>query len=75
MTQIDKLIDKMKRRPPDMDFSEVQTVLEAHGYSLSATGSSHNVFRKGGSHISVPTKGGRKVARVYLDQIIDLLGL
>jgi predicted RNA binding protein YcfA (HicA-like mRNA interferase family) len=75
MAQVDKLIERMKRRPPDMDFSDVRRVLESRGFTGSAQGSSHVVFRDDGRHISIPLVGGRRVRRVYLDQIIDLLGL
>ena len=76
MTQLDKLIGKIKARPAYADFGEVQTLLEAFGWRLDRQAGSHAVFTKPGEFvIGVPKHHGRRVKRVYLDRICERLGL
>lgn len=76
MGQLEKLIDRIRARPPEADFDDVRALLEAFGYTLKGGKGSHNAFRKPGHRtIIVPTVSGRKVKRTYLDQVCELLGL
>jgi predicted RNA binding protein YcfA (HicA-like mRNA interferase family) len=59
MTRYDKLVERLKRRPPDMDFDDVRKVLEARGFDMRP-GTKHTAifvhpeFRS----ITVPTVSG-----------------
>jgi hypothetical protein len=76
MSTRDKLIERLRARPPEMNFGEVQKVLEAHEWQMRRGGKHTGVFTKAGERsITVPTRKGRKVAREYLDQICIRLGL
>lgn len=76
MSQLEKLLGRIKARPPEADFDDVRRVLEAFGYVTRGGKGSHYAFKKPGSPtIIVPTIKGRTVKRTYLDQICELLGL
>ncbi len=76
MTRRDKLIERIRARPPEADFNDVRRLLEAFGWVLDREKGSHAMFTKPGERtITVPRIGGRKVKRTYLDIIIDRLGL
>jgi len=73
---LDKLIERIKRRPPQADFDDVRALLEAFGWTLERTTGSHANFTKPGERTqTVPLVKGRKVKRYILDQIIERLGL
>ena len=75
MSQRDKLIARIRRRPPQAAFSDVEQLLELFGWTCTRTRGSHRAFTTPGQRtLIVPIKEG-KVARVYLDQICDRLGL
>ena len=77
MSKIDKLVGKFLRKPADVSFDEVVTLLEAFGYSERHSGTgSHRVFtRPGNLPIIVPTTKGRRVKGTYIRMIVDRLGL
>lgn len=76
MTRRDKLIEKIRARPPTADFGDVRTLLESFGWEQARTKGSHVSFVKAGEPaIVLSTVNGRKVKRVYLDQICERLGL
>ena len=76
MSQRDKLIARILARPPEADFGDVRRFLKLYGYRFDRQKGSHVVFVKPGAPpITVPLRGGRKVARTYLAQICELLGL
>ena len=76
MTRLEKLIERIRARPPEADFGNVQRLLEAFGYELKRQEGSHVAFKKPGERtITMPLVSGRRVKRVYLDQICELLGL
>lgn len=75
MSQRDTLIARIRRRPPQVEFSDVEQVLELFGWTCTRQKGSHRAFTMPGQPtLIVPIKQG-KVARVYLDQICDRLGL
>lgn len=75
MGDIEKLIERIRRRPPEARFSDVRRLLIAFGWAEDRSSGSHVVFVKAGERsISVP-KSGEKVKRVYLDQLCVRLGL
>lgn len=74
VTAIKKLFDRLRRLPPDMRFDEVARVLEYLGYSKIRGRGSHLVYGKPGAFpITLVKEGGRKVKRVYLKKVLDLL--
>ena len=76
MTKLDKLIDRIRARPPEADFADVWTLMKAYGWTIGRERGSHVTFVKPGERsVTVPKQGGRKVKRVYLDLLCDLLGL
>jgi predicted RNA binding protein YcfA (HicA-like mRNA interferase family) len=77
MNQLDKLVEKFLRKPPEVLFEDVAKVLEAFGYKERPSGGgSHRAFVKSGHPPKiVPTIKGRRVKRVYLQMIIDNLEL
>ncbi len=77
MSQFDKLVVKLRARPPQAEFEDVRKVLEHHGWLLARNESSHATFVKAGERFvfTVPKVSGRWVKRVYIDKMCDLLGL
>lgn len=76
MSKYDKLIERVRRRPVEADFADVQALLELFGWSLNRTKGSHHVFVKPGElPFTISTVNGRRVKRYHLDQICNRLGL
>lgn len=77
MSQLDKLIERIRRRPPEANFDDVRRLLEAFGWTMARQKGSHVSFTKRGDPriFTVSLERGRKVKRVYLDKLCDLLGL
>jgi predicted RNA binding protein YcfA (HicA-like mRNA interferase family) len=77
MNQLDKLVEKFLRRPPEVLFEDVAKVLKAFGYEeRPPRGGSHRFFAKPGRRgKTIPTVKGRYVKRRYVSMIIDNLGL
>jgi predicted RNA binding protein YcfA (HicA-like mRNA interferase family) len=76
MSQLDKLIERIRRRPPEADFGDVRRLLEALGWTLAREQGSHAVFTKPGEWpLVIPRVSGRRVKRVYLDLLCERLGL
>lgn len=76
MSRRDKLIDRIRARPPVADFRDVRGVLESFGWRQARQSGSHVSFTKPDEGtILIPLKGGSKVKREYLDLICERLGL
>ena len=77
MNQLDKLVEKFLKKPPEVLFDDVAKVLQAFGYKERPSGrGSHRAFVKPGHPPKiVPTIKGRRVKRVYVRMIIDNLEL
>jgi predicted RNA binding protein YcfA (HicA-like mRNA interferase family) len=76
MTQRDKLIARIRARPPEADFSDVHRLLERFGWTVAKERGSHLTYKKPGEFPLVVIKsGGRKVKREYLDRVSVRLGL
>ena len=77
MTQLDKLVEKFLREPPEVLFIDVAKVLEAFGYEERPSGGGgHRAFMKLGHPPKiVPTIKGRRVKRAYVRMIIENLKL
>ena len=76
MTGRDKLIDRLRARPPAADFDDVETLMKAFGWTIGRERGSHVTFVKPGERpIAVPKLCGKRVKRIYLDQLCERLGL
>ncbi len=76
MSRPGKLVEHIRRQPAEAVYSDVRTLLQAFGWQVDRQRGSHVTFVKAGElPIIFPLVGGRKVKRVYLDQICDALRL
>jgi predicted RNA binding protein YcfA (HicA-like mRNA interferase family) len=77
MSKIDKLVAKLKARPPELEFADVEKVLDAYGWQLRRRAGSHVSYRKPGDPrlLTIATVSGKTVKTTYLDMICDYLGL
>ncbi|RIH84341.1 type II toxin-antitoxin system HicA family toxin [Calidithermus roseus] len=74
MGQLEKLIEKMRRLPPEMTYEEVAKVLIAHGWCEVRSKGSHHVFRHlDGRMVTIPKVGGKVVKTTYLKQVLKLI--
>lgn len=74
MGQLEKLIEKMRRLPPEVRYEEVARVLEAHGFVEVRSQGSHHVFRHpDGRMLTVPKHKGQVVKTTYIKQVLRLL--
>ena len=75
MPPVDRLVERICRRPPEAEFADVRRLLEAFDWVLDECEGSHCVFRKPRVNpISVP-QHNKKVERRYLDLICERLDL
>ncbi len=76
MSQLEKLVAKFLRQPPEVRFEEVVKLLEAFDYRQHPAGGSHFTFVKRGARpITVPTVKGRRVKKYYVQRINEILEL
>ena len=70
MSKWDKLLCRLYSLSPDMRFEELQKILEAYGYTMTApkSGSSHYTFRKKGRNIITIPKH-KPIKRVYINLV------
>ena len=81
MSKYDKLIDRLKNNPKNIDFKVLKKILEENGYIGVNTGGSHWVFRKVNKEsITIPYKKPIKIIKdknyyisIEYDIIIDSL--
>ena len=68
MSQLDKLLQRIRALDKNMRFEELRKILEYYGYRMSgsASGSSHKTFRKPGcSPITIPMHD--PIKRAYVE--------
>lgn len=76
MSQREKLIARIRSRPSEARFEDVEAVLNLFGWRQTGGKGSHATFtRPGEPAITIPKAGGQKVKRRYLDLVCDRLGL
>jgi predicted RNA binding protein YcfA (HicA-like mRNA interferase family) len=76
MSRLEKLIQSFLAEPTEVDFSDVEKLLELFEFEEKNCEGSHHTFRhKDGRKITVPTKHGRKVKKVYIKKINEMLQL
>ena len=70
MSKWDKLLCRLYSLSPELRFEELQKILEAYGYTMTApkSGSSHYTFRKKGRNIITIPKH-KPIKRVYIDLV------
>lgn len=74
MTKIDKLQEKLLRKPVDMRFDEIQKILKSHGFENVRTRGSHFIFTNNKNVITIPVHNNT-VKKTYLEKIIEILEL
>ena len=70
MSQLDKLIQRIRSLDKNMRFEELRKILEYYGYHMSgpASGSSHKTFRKPGYNpITIPMHD--PIKRAYVEMV------
>jgi predicted RNA binding protein YcfA (HicA-like mRNA interferase family) len=76
LTQLEKLISRIRARPPEADFGDVKRLLVEYGWELARQKGSHVIFTKPHERsITVPLVDGKRVKRTYLTEICERLGL
>lgn len=76
MGKLEKLIELFLRQPPEVKFTDVCYLLEAFEYSEQRSKGSHHTFSNpDGKTIVIPKVGGKKVKRIYVKRIIEILDL
>ena len=77
MSKRDKLVDRLRARPSEMDFEAVCRVMEMHGWIMRPAGKHNVVFTKPGErrHVTISTVSGRMVKRGILIKVCEALGL
>jgi predicted RNA binding protein YcfA (HicA-like mRNA interferase family) len=76
LANVERILARLRRHPPEADFGDVRLVLEAYGWTKNHETGSHAIFAKSGERaISVPKVGGRRVKRVYIREVLARLGL
>ena len=72
MSKYDKLLNKLKNNPKNVDFKIIRKLLEDNGYNAINTGGSHWVFRKEGySSITIPHKKPIKI--IYVKKVLSII--
>ena len=77
MSQLDKLVARLRARPVTASIGDVRKVLDAYGWELRSQKGSHLSFRKPGDArlLTICAENGKTVKTVYLDKVCDYLGL
>lgn len=76
MSKLTKLIEQFLASPPEARFDDVQYVLEAFGFQEKRSKGSHHIFGNSlGQVVTIPKKSGKKVKRVYINKVVELLNL
>ncbi len=72
----EKLIEKLLRKPNDMQFDEIKKLLENEGFKNVRTKGSHFAFKNSetGKRIIIPTHNNI-VKKCYIEEIIKILNL
>ena len=74
MSQLDKLIQRIRSLDKNMRFEELRKILEYYGYHMSgpASGSSHKTFRKPGCMpITIPMHD--PIKRAYVEMVKNVV--
>lgn len=69
MSQKDKLLEKIKNNPKNVNFDEASKLLEWAGFELVSVVGSHHKFKKGGVTLIIPRQNPLRQA--YIKQILE----
>lgn len=74
MSQLEKLLAKIRNNPKTVRFEELDKILKYAGFEVRQprSGSSHFIYKKGNFSISVP-KHNPYIRSVYVEKIIEFL--
>ncbi|MFV0482092.1 MAG: type II toxin-antitoxin system HicA family toxin [Campylobacteraceae bacterium] len=72
MSKYDKLLEKIKNNPKNIDFDTIKKLLEKNGYECFNTGGSHYVFRKK-SKESIAIPYNKPIKAIYVKQVLKVL--
>ncbi len=76
MSQLEKLIKFFLSYPTEARFEDVKRLLTAFDFEeIRSRGSHHTFQHEDGRTQIVPKQGGKKVGKVYIKQIVELLRL
>ena len=76
MSRRERLLKKVCGLPPEADANDVVALLQECGWTFDRQRGSHMIFVKPGeTPLSVPLVSGRRVKRIYLKKICELLDL
>jgi predicted RNA binding protein YcfA (HicA-like mRNA interferase family) len=65
MSRDEKLIARIKARPPEARYADVERLLYMFGWEADETGSSHVTFKKPGEPPLVVVRKGRRYAATF----------
>lgn len=74
MSQLDKLLQRIRSLDKNLRFNELRKVLEYYGYTMSgpSSGSSHKTFRKQGQiPITIPQHD--PIKRAYVEKVKEVI--
>jgi predicted RNA binding protein YcfA (HicA-like mRNA interferase family) len=76
VSQRDKLIKRIRARPPEAEFDDVDLLLRSYGWAKARECGSHVTYTKTGElPIGLAKWKGTKVKRTYLEKICERLDL
>lgn len=72
MTKVDRILERLRREPPEMQLSEIETLLTTLGWTIRKAKSSHILpTTPENKPITIATVKGRSVRRQYLRRILQ----
>jgi predicted RNA binding protein YcfA (HicA-like mRNA interferase family) len=75
MTQIEKLIERLRRAQGPILYEDLRRLLEREGWALASQVGSHVTFRKPpAAPIHFPLVSGRRVKATYVREVLKTLG-
>ncbi|MCK5036763.1 MAG: type II toxin-antitoxin system HicA family toxin [Candidatus Sabulitectum sp.] len=76
MSKKEKLLLKMRAKPPEISFGEFESFMELYGWTRHRQKGSHVIFlNEAGAMLTVPLKHGKMVKRTYIILALKQLGL
>ena len=74
MSKLEKLLQRIKNNPKTVRFEEIEKILLRNDFneSQSGGGSSHYIFKKGDTSVTIP-RHGKFVKEIYIEQAIAAL--
>lgn len=71
MAKADRILERLRREPPEMTLSEIETLLTTLGWTIRQGKSSHIVLTPPNNRlITISTVKGRSIKRKYLRMIL-----